>query len=158
MKIGLIAAYARNRVIGNDNKLPWKIKEEILLFKKITQNSIVIMGRKTYDSIGFPLKNRINFVITSSPIKNDHVYSFSTIDDCLDFCKKLNLNKDILVIGGQSLYSYFLNNNLVSYMYLSEINKEYLGDAYFPFFDESLWKKSLFLSSELFNTYFLEIK
>jgi dihydrofolate reductase len=158
MKIGLIAAYSYNKVIGNDNKLPWKIKEEILLFKKITQNSIVIMGRKTYDSIGSPLKNRMNFVITSNPIKNDHVYSFFTIDDCLDFCKKLNLNKKILVIGGQSLYNYFLNNNLVSYMYLSEINKEYIGDTYFPFFDENLWKKSLFLSSELFNTYFLEIK
>lgn len=158
MKIGLIAAHSSNKVIGNNNKLPWHIKEEILLFKRITQNSIVIMGRKTYDSIGSPLVNRLNFVITSNPIKNDHVYSFCSIDDCLDFCKKINLNKKVLVIGGQSLYKHFLNNNLVDYMYLSEINKEYFGDTYFPFFDEGLWNKSLFFSSDLFNTYFLEIK
>jgi dihydrofolate reductase len=155
MKIGLIAAYDPNRVIGNDNNLPWKIKEEILLFKKITYNSIVIMGRKTYDSIGKPLVNRLNFIITSKIINNDLAYSFASVEDSLEFCEKLNLNKKIFVIGGFSIYKYFLDNNLINYMYLSEINKEYVGNIYFPDFNESFWNKSLFYSSEFFNTYFL---
>jgi dihydrofolate reductase len=155
MKIGLIAAYDLNKVIGNNNSLPWRIKEEILFFKKITQDSIVIMGRKTYDGIGKPLVNRLNFVITSNLIHSDHIYSFFSVEDCLNFCEKLNLNKKIFVIGGFSLYKYFLDKDLVDYMYLSEIKQEYAGDTYFPSFDENIWNKSLFHSNDIFDVYFL---
>lgn len=153
MKIGLITAYDQNRLIGNENSLPWKIKEEMALFKKITTDNIVIMGRKTYESIGKPLDNRLNLVITSKEIKHDRIYTFKKVEDCINFCQKLDLNKKIIVIGGLLIYEYFLNNNLINYMYISNIKNKFSGNVFFPNFDENNWSKSLFFSCEYFDTY-----
>jgi dihydrofolate reductase len=153
-KIGLIVAYDQNKLIGNDNSLPWKIKEEMAIFKKITTDNIVIMGRNTYESIGKPLDNRLNFIISSKKVQHDRAYTFSTAEDCINFCNKINLNKKIIVIGGLSVYKYFLENNLINYMYISNIKDSFTGNIFFPSFDESCWKKDLFFSCDLFDTWF----
>lgn len=157
MNIGLIVAYDKNRLIGNNNSLPWKIKEEMSIFKKITTDQIVIMGRKTYESIGKPLINRLNLVIGSKIIDNEHVYTFLSIEDCLNFCKKINLNKKIILIGGLSLYEYFLNNNLINYMYVSKIKNIYEGNLYFPDINENTWNKTLYFEGEEFDTWLYKL-
>lgn len=160
-KIGLIVAHDKNRLIGVDNKLPWKIKEEINFFKEVTTDNIIIMGSKTYCSLGRPLPNRINIVLTSSKIEQNNLYSFNNVEDCLNFCKKLNLNKEILVIGGESIYNYFLLNNLIDYMYVSLIDATYEQKgkcSYFPEIQDILWDKKLILKKDLFEVYYYKKK
>jgi len=156
-KIGLIAAYDQNKLIGNENSLPWKIKEEMNLFKEITTNNIVVMGRNTYESIGKPLENRLNLVITTKKIIHDRIYTFKKVEDCINFCSKINLNKKIIVIGGKAIYKYFLDNNLINYMYISKIKNKFDGNVYFPEFNEDLWSKKLFRSCEFFDTWFYQL-
>jgi dihydrofolate reductase len=153
MKIYLITAFDKNRLIGNGNSLPWKIKEEMSLFKRLTTDNIVLMGKNTYASIGQPLKNRINIVITSEFIKNTQLYCFNNIEHSLKFYKSLDLDKKLFIIGGLSIYKYFLDKNLIDIMYISQIKDSFVGDKYFPNFDENFWEKNLYLENEFFNTW-----
>jgi len=157
--IGLIVACDEKRLIGVDNNLPWKIKEEMKFFKEKTINNIVIMGSKTYNSLNKPLENRLNFVITSKKIDNNKVFCFNDIFVCLDFCKKYD--KKIFVIGGESIYRFFLENNLVNYMYISVIKSVFScqgNPVYFPEIKEEFWDKDLFLRHELFDVYYYKKK
>lgn len=134
----MIVAYDKNRLIGREGDLPWRIPEDLKKFKEITSGNIVIMGRKTYESIGKPLPNRINMVITrNKDYKPEGVFVFSSIKDALR--KASVFHKEIFFIGGQSIYSEILD--IVDTMYISHINEEYEGDAYFPEVDFSSWKK-----------------
>lgn len=138
--ISLIVAYDKNRLIGREGDLPWRIPEDLKKFKEITSGNIVIMGRKTYESIGKPLPNRINMVITrNKDYKPEGVFVFSSIKDALR--KASVFHKEIFFIGGQSIYNEVLDK--VDTMYISHINEEYEGDAYFPEVDFSSWKKDL---------------
>jgi dihydrofolate reductase len=140
--INLIAAYDPNRVMGKHNSLPWRIKEDMSFFKQTTTDNIVIMGRNTYESIGKPLPKRLNIVLTKNKL-DANVYCFSNFEESISFCKKINLNKKIFVIGGCKLYKYVLDNKLVDKMYISKINKEYDGDIVFPTFKENDWDRTL---------------
>ncbi len=146
MEINLIAAVSKNLVIGNKNGLPWKIPEDMKYFKELTTNNIVIMGYNTYLSLNkIPLKNRINVIITSKTISEstDENVIFISIDKMLTLIPKLDItypNKKIYIIGGEKLYKYFLNN-LIPYfnkvnLYITHIDKIYIGDAYFPEFQQ----------------------
>ena len=148
--ISLTAAYDPNRVMGRQNSLPWKIKEDMAFFKEITTDNIVIMGRKTYESIGKPLPKRLNIVLTKNKL-DANVYCFPNFEESINFCNKINLNKNIFVIGGCKLYEYVLNKNLVDMMYISKIDKEYEGDIVFPEFKEDDWDKKLFKKFEEFE-------
>ena len=133
--LSLIVAYEENLGIGKNNTLPWKLKNEMEYFTKITslapenENNIVIMGRNTWDSIpkSFkPLKNRINIIITSRELelkKYNNTYKYKNLNDCLTelkIKKDLNYNK-IFIIGGSKLYNDVLENELLNELYLTKI-------------------------------------
>ena len=132
MNINIIFAISKNKAIGKNGKLPWYIKEDLKHFRKTTVgngNNAIIMGRKTWESIGSkPLKNRYNIVISNSiQSKTDSNYSvFNNIINCLDFCKEKKFD-EIWIIGGSSIYSLFLNKykNLVNKLIITYIDKEY---------------------------------
>jgi dihydrofolate reductase len=101
--INIIAAVSSNGIIGSDGKLPFKYKSDMKFFREETKNSIVIMGRKTFNEIGSPLKNRENYII-SSTMKSDSGYSvFPTLESSIKSAEE-NTNKDIYLIGGASIY------------------------------------------------------
>lgn len=155
--INLITAFDPNFVIGKDNSLPWKIKEDLKLFRSLTENNIVIMGRNTYESIGKPLINRINIVITSTNIIGNF-YTFSIIEEALKYCEKINPNKEVYIIGGRRLYQSSLEKNLIQKMYISKIKKIYEGNIKFPEFLESNWDKELKSSYEEFDLWIYKKK
>lgn len=129
--ISLIAAVAANRVIGNKGKIPWNLPEDLKHFKDITKGSPVIMGRKTYNSIiealGHPLPNRTNIVISTTMQATQEIMVFKSLEDCLKFP---NLNNELFVIGGERLYTEAIK--LAKKLYITEIDKSFNGDTYFP--------------------------
>lgn len=134
--IAIIAAMAPNRAIGKDNKLPWRISEDLKNFKRLTSGNTVVMGRKTFESIGKPLPNRNNVVISSSFPATPGIDVCQTVDEALE--KARSYRKDVFIIGGSSIYQQTIP--LADKMYLSYVKKEYDGDTFFPEFDESEWK------------------
>lgn len=134
--VNLIVAKTKNNCIGNNNKLIAHLKDDLRFFKKITTDNIVVMGRKTYESIGKPLPNRDNYVLSK---KKKSITGVNVVYKISDI--PLNLYKDVFIIGGSSIYDIFIN--IVDRMYITEIDAEVNGDAFFPNFDESKWEKKL---------------
>jgi dihydrofolate reductase len=134
--ISLIAALTRKRVIGKDNKLLWDIPEDMQNFRKLTTGNVVIMGRKTFESIGRPLPKRHNIVITRQKMRIEGVEVAQNVDEALKLAKKHH--KDIFVIGGAQIYEQFLP--IADTMHLSFVKQEHEGDAFFPHFDEKKWR------------------
>jgi dihydrofolate reductase len=133
--ISLIAALTKKHVIGKDNRLLWDIPEDMQNFRKLTSGNVVIMGRKTFESIGRPLPNRHNIVISRNKAHIDGVEIAGSVDVALSLAKKHH--KDIYVIGGAQIYGQFLP--LADTMHLSFVKKGHEGDAHFPKFDEKEW-------------------
>ncbi|MFW6243207.1 MAG: dihydrofolate reductase [bacterium] len=138
-EINIIVAKSINNIIGNNNKLPWYIPDDLKRFKNITSNNIVVMGRKTFESIGKPLPNRVNYVISKNHkelnkeyLYNDDIIFFKNIEDSIDYFVDQNKYNKMFVIGGNMLYRYFINNNLYDKIYLTEIENIFNGDTYFP--------------------------
>lgn len=128
--INLIAAIAKNRAIGNNGKLLCHIPEDLKRFKKLTENNIIIMGRKTYDSLpNKPLKNRINIVITNQDIELDGCIVVHSIEDSLKESKKYN-DKEVFIIGGAKIYEQFMDK--ADKLYLTYIEEDYEADTFFP--------------------------
>ena len=128
----LIAAAGLRYEIGVNNKLPWRIPSDLKMFKELTLNSDVIMGRKTYDSIGKPLPNRNNYVLTG----RSHIDGVSVVSNLPSFIDKYkdNEEKDIYVIGGHSLYLQTIRD--ADKIILNKVNGVFLeSDAGFPVFD-----------------------
>ena len=134
MIVECIVAMSRNGVIGNNNQMPWHIPEDLQYFKRITQNSVVIMGRKTFESLPKrPLPNRVNIVLTNKEIvSNDENVIYANMENI--FQKLASYNKPIFVIGGAEIYKLFINQ--CSKLYVTIIEDIYEGDAYFVY-DES---------------------
>lgn len=124
-----------NRLIGKDNDLPWHLPADLQHFKSVTMNKPILMGRKTYDSIGRPLPGRQNIVITRSDIEIEGVTVVNSIDEAIVAAKDA---EEVMVIGGSSIYELVLPE--VQRMYLSYVEGEFEGDAWFPEFDENEWK------------------
>ncbi len=127
--IALIVAMSKNGVIGNNGTIPWKIKGEQALFKELTLGNVVVMGRRTYESIGHPLPNRTNVVISSNG-NYSGVYNFKSLEDAI----KCFGDKDIYISGGSKLYKESLS--YVDRMYITVIDKYMDGDTYFPKFNK----------------------
>lgn len=140
VEICMIAAISKNNVIGKNNSIPWKVKSDLLLFKKYTQNYPIIMGRKTLESIGRLLPNRLNIILTKNI---DYSYNnakiVNNLFDAILEAKKTGLDK-IFIIGGQEIYNLFLP--FVDTIYLSTINVNIEdGDSFFPDFKKDYqWK------------------
>lgn len=130
----LIIAITQNNVIGNNNNLIWNIPEDLKRFYNLTKNNIVVMGRKTYESIGKPLKNRINIVISNSKSgysKINNLY-FTTVEKFDSLIENINNeNKKIFIIGGKEIYNIFLNK--CDILNITRIYKDYDGDTKFNF-------------------------
>ena len=138
MIISLIAAMSRNRVIGKNNKLPWDMPADMNYFRNMTKNKPVIMGRKTYESIGRPMPDRINIIITrDKEYKAEGCIVVSNVDDAL---KSVKGNKEVMVIGGAQIYKEFLPK--ADRIYLTIIDEEIEGDTYFPEFNKDEWKET----------------
>jgi dihydrofolate reductase len=144
MIVSLIVAVAQNGVIGRDNQLPWHLPEDLKYFKRVTMGKPVVMGRKTFESIGKPLPGRTNIVITrNSGYTADGVKVVHTLKEALALCKTLPTADDsneLMVIGGGEIFSESLL--LADKLYLTRIHAEVVGDAYFPAFDEELWTET----------------
>jgi len=129
MKIKLIAAVNLIGVIGNNGTIPWKCSLEQRLFKSLTLDSFVVMGRKTYESLPKPLVDRVAVVISYKEVLG-HALGFKTPDEVLDHLK--NTANNVFIIGGESVYRYFLKNDLVDELYISYMKNSNPGDTYFP--------------------------
>ncbi|MFT4311189.1 MAG: dihydrofolate reductase [Candidatus Woesearchaeota archaeon] len=125
--IKIIVAMTSSRVIGNQGKIPWHYSEDFLHFKKETEGSVVVMGRKTYESIGRPLPNRVNIVI-SSKLEDEKVEVARSFEEALEKAKKYD--KDIFLIGGSLVYEKGLE--VADEVIISYIKKNFEGDTYFP--------------------------
>lgn len=135
--ISMIAAIANNNVIGDGEKMPWHIPEDLKLFKQITTGKPVIMGRKTYESIGRPLPNRLNIVMTRDPNWTaDGVLSAHSEDDALEKASQEDPD-EICIIGGGHIYQQFLPR--AERIYLTRIGKNFNGNARFPEWNEQDW-------------------
>lgn len=125
----LIAAMAKNRVIGKDGKMPWHIPKELEIFKSVTMNRPIIMGRKTHESIGRILPNRTNIVVT----RNKDYKTFRGVIVCNDLQEAISLYEEPWIIGGEEIYKQALP--LASKICISVLHKEYDGDSFFPEFE-----------------------
>ncbi|MEJ5261680.1 MAG: dihydrofolate reductase [Ignavibacterium sp.] len=154
MIISLIVAIARNGVIGKSNgEMSWHVSEEFKHFKNTTKGFPVIMGRKTFETLGKPLKDRLNVVLTKNPdfkTDFDEVIIFSSLDDALQFCRNNNYEK-VFIIGGAEIYKLALP--IVDEMIISIMKFEAEGDVYFPEFNETEWTKEKIMDKELFEVY-----
>lgn len=129
MIISLIAALSENRVIGVNNQLPWHIPADLKRFRKITSGHPVVMGRKTFESVGQPLPNRHNVVITR---QKDYQKEGITVVGSVEEALKLFENKEdeVFILGGGEIFNQTLP--MANRLYLTWIHKNYEGDAYFP--------------------------
>ena len=136
----IIAAVAKNRIIGNENQIPWEVKEELEHFKKTTTGYPVIFGRSTFDSIGKSLRNRLNIVITNNiRIKNktDNLLYFESVKKAYSYLRKNNYKK-VFICGGGIIYRNTIKH--VDEMIISHMNFEISGDTKFPLINSKLWK------------------
>ena len=136
--VSIIVAYSKNRVIGNKGKIPWKIKGEQLWFKELTLNHTVIMGRKTYESIGKPLDNRLNIVVSSTLFfDEDNLKTARSLNEAISLAN----SEEVFIIGGQQLYEEAIT--IADTLYITEIDIEVEGDTFFPEFNENNYVKTL---------------
>ena len=136
MMISLIAALGKNRVIGDHNTLPWNLPADLAHFKEVTMGHPIIMGRKTYDSIGRPLPKRRNIVITrQADLAIPGCEIASSLEDALKMTKH---EAEVFIIGGAQIFEQALPH--ANRMYLTYIDHDFPGDAYFPEYKESDWK------------------
>lgn len=142
--ISAIVAMGKNRAIGKDNKLLWHIPEEFKHFKATTMGKPVIMGRKTYESLGKPLPGRANIVISRTPDKIEgKVFAVETLDQAISQATIIALEagqEEICIIGGAQLYEAALP--LLDRIYLTIIDQDYEADTFFPDFDQSQWEET----------------
>ena len=141
MKLSLIVAVSRNGVIGLNNQLPWHLPEDLKYFKSVTMGKPIVMGRKTYDSIGRPLPGRANIVIP-----RDLAWSAPGVEVAQSLDAALALGKaaceaagaeEIMVIGGEQIYRMCIEN--ADRLYLTQVDAEVEGDAFFPDIDLDAW-------------------
>jgi dihydrofolate reductase len=125
VKVALIAAIARNRVIGREGKLPWHIPDDLKRFKKLTTGHAIVMGRRTWESLGRPLPNRRNIVLSSSPVAGAEWYR-----SIADAFTALADQDRVFVIGGGAVFAQALAQ--ADELYLTLVHRDVAGDAWFP--------------------------
>jgi dihydrofolate reductase len=140
MRVSLVAAVAENRVIGRNSRLPWRLPDDLRRFKEITMGKPVIMGRKTFQSIGRPLPGRTNIVVSRDPgFAVPGVWMASGLAEALGLAERMGAD-EAMVIGGGEIYALALP--LVGRLYLTEVRATVAGDAFFPVLDSSQWRET----------------
>lgn len=137
--ISLIAAVGKNNELGLDNHLIFNIPGDLKFLRNTTLGKTVIMGRKTYESIGKPLPKRINIVVSNSLKETDGITIINSFEEVLE--KYLNSEEEVFIIGGESLYNYFIN--YAQNIYLTKVYANAVADKYFPSFDENNYNQTL---------------
>lgn len=142
----LIACFNKKRVLGKDGHLIWRIGNDMANFKRQTLGNVVIMGRKTFESLpnNEPLKDRVNIIITNNEeygvnAEFKNVYIVHSVKDAVELCDAFFGDKEVFVIGGESIYRQFMEENLVDEMRLTIVNDDADGDAVFPEYNEDEW-------------------
>lgn len=136
--IALIVAYTKNRVIGRDGQIPWRIKGEQRRFKELTTGNVVIMGRRSYEEIGHPLPNRYNIIVSNT--QSFEAENCTTVGSLREAIQVAG-DRDIYISGGAGLYREAID--LVDKMYITEIDAEIEGDTYFPKFDPTQFTREV---------------
>jgi len=142
VRVGMIVAMAENRVIGRNNQLPWYLPNDLKYFKAVTMGKPIIMGRKTYESIGKPLPGRTNIVVTTQQdFVAEGVSVAYSVEQALTLAQSvatIDGADEVMIIGGAQLYSEMLDR--VERLYLTQVHADVEGDAWFPALDLSRWK------------------
>lgn len=146
-EITIVAAMTRRRVIGLRGTIPWHIPGELRLFRELTTGHTVIMGRETFESIGRPLPDRCNIVVSRKMPPAAGVEICKSLDEALT--RAAGIGRRIFVVGGEAIYRLALP--LADAMVVSFVQGEYAGDAFFPEFDESAWSVEAVEEHEAFT-------
>lgn len=136
MRISLVVAMSRNRVIGLNNRLPWRLPEDLKYFRALTWGKPIVMGRRTHDSIGRPLPGRRNIVVTRNA---GYQAEGCTVVHDLEAAWKAADAEEVMVIGGAELYAQTLHS--ADRLYLTLVDADFEGDAYFPDYDDDQWEE-----------------
>ncbi|MEH6515492.1 MAG: dihydrofolate reductase [Halioglobus sp.] len=143
INLALIVAVAENGVIGRDNGLPWHLPDDLKYFKRVTMGKPILMGRKTFESIGRPLPGRTNIVISANPdYQANGVRVVSSLEEALALAEDIATidgAEELMVIGGARIYAAALPR--ASRLYLTEVHAEVAGDAYLPPLDLQFWQE-----------------
>ena len=139
MKLSLIVAVSKNGYIGKDGSLPWQISEDLKRFRKITSNSVVIMGRNTFLSIGKALPNRENIIVSATLKSIEKCLIANTLDEAINISKEKFPEKDIFLIGGYAIYK--AGETFADTLYLTKVDVEVKGDVSLPDFNWETWKE-----------------
>lgn len=157
MKISLIAAISENKVIGRDNDLPWHIPEDLKRFKEITKGHPVIMGRKTYESIGRLLPNRTNIIITrDKTYQVEEAVIVNSLEEAIQEGKKVD-DREMFIIGGGQIFKQAID--VADKLYLTIVHSTIDGDVYFP--DYSHFTKEVYRrdsSNDSYTYTFLDLE
>ena len=137
--VSLIAAVARNGVIGRDNAIPWRLPSDLKRFKALTFGHPVVMGRRTFQSLGRPLPGRDNIVVSRHGFRADGALVVPSLDEALDLARtKAGEGGEIFVIGGAEIYRQTLA--VADRLYITEVDATPIGDASFPLIDTGAWR------------------
>jgi dihydrofolate reductase len=137
--IKLIVAISNNRIIGDSNKLIWNLPADLKRFKQITTDNTIVMGRKTYESIGKPLPNRRNIIITRNlEYEVDDCEIVSSLEEAL-----LLTGGDCFIIGGGEIYKMIIDSNYLNEMFITYIDGVFDADTFFPNFNENEWTSEM---------------
>jgi dihydrofolate reductase len=137
MTVSIVVAIAQNNAIGKDNKLLWHLPRDLKHFKEITTGGTIIMGRKTYDSVGRPLPNRRNIVITRQQIDIPGCEVVNSMDAGLDLCRD---ETEVFIVGGAEIYKQAMP--LTDKIFLTIVHQDFEGDTYFPDINWDIWKET----------------
>ncbi|MDO4762854.1 MAG: dihydrofolate reductase [Flavobacteriaceae bacterium] len=137
--ITIIAAIGKNNELGKDNQLLWHLPEDLKHFKNLTSGSPIIMGRKTFESIGKPLPNRTNIVVSRQDNWfEEGILIVPSLKEALKHAKKIS--EDIFIIGGGNIYAQTMD--LADKLKITQVDFETQADTFFPKIDESIWQKT----------------
>ena len=139
MKLSLIVAVAENGVIGHNNQLIWHLPNDLKQFKRLTTGHCIIMGRKTFESIGKPLPNRTSLIISrNTDFQIEGCITVSSLENAILEAKKIE-TEEAFIIGGAEIYRLALP--IVDKIYLTEVHHQYEGDTFFPEIDKTIWQE-----------------
>jgi dihydrofolate reductase len=141
MNITLIVAKAKNNVIGKDIQLIWKLSADLRRFKNLTTGHYILMGRKTFESLGKPLPNRTHLIITRNPdyVAPEGHFSFTSLEGAIIFCNKIGVD-ELFIIGGGQIYQESIE--LCDVLEITEVDCEPEGDTFFPEINFKIWKET----------------
>lgn len=137
--LSIVVAKAKNNIIGKDNKLLWHLSDDLKKFKALTTGHTIIMGRKTFESLGRVLPNRKHIVFSNNPDFKVNDENVEVVHSLLQIQEYIESEEEAFVIGGAMMYNFLMP--YVSKMYVTEIEKEFEGDAFFPRIDDKKWKE-----------------